>query len=119
MGIHNMLIILTFACGIVTGLAAFTRFLRWLLSRVYNSTLAFLVGLIAGSLRRIWPWKGEAIIRVINGKDYVVSQANALPGSFSGDLFFSLGLILAGAAAVIILERLARQKEETGGMFDA
>jgi putative membrane protein len=106
-GIHNKIIILVFACGIVVGLAAFSRFLRWLLARWYNQSLAFLVGLIAGSLRRIWPWKGEAITRLVNGKEYVISQPNALPPDFGGAFFFTLALMLAGAATVIVLERLA------------
>ena len=110
MGINNIFIILVFACGIVTGLAAFSRFLRWLLARAYNSTLACLVGLVAGSLRRIWPWKGDVVTRVIEGKEYVVSQKNILPGSFDGDFFFVVGLMLAGMVFVIVLEAIALRK---------
>ncbi|MDR1317665.1 MAG: DUF368 domain-containing protein [Spirochaetales bacterium] len=112
MGMRNMVIILVFACGVVTGLAAFTRFLRWILARWYNLTLAYLVGLIAGSLRRIWPWKGEALTRVIQGKEYVVSQKNALPADFDGTFFLSLGLMIIAAVALILLERAAAGKTE-------
>jgi putative membrane protein len=111
-GVHNLLIILTFACGIVVGLAAFSRFLRWILARWYNLTLAFLVGLMAGSLRRIWPWKGEAVTRLIQGKEYVVSQDNILPANFDKAFFLAAGLMIAGGLAVIILERLAAGKNE-------
>lgn len=110
LGISNALVILVFACGIVTGLALFTRFLRWLLARAYNGTLAFLVGLIAGSLRRIWPWKGEAVTEVIRGKVYVVAQPNVFPENFGGDFFFTLFLMVIGAASVVFLERLARER---------
>jgi putative membrane protein len=111
-GVHNLLIILTFACGIVIGLAAFSRLLRWILARWYNLTLAFLVGLMAGSLRRIWPWKGEAVTQIIRGKAYIVSQENILPPNFDKAFFIAAALMIAGALAVIILERLAAGKNE-------
>ncbi|MDR1932945.1 MAG: DUF368 domain-containing protein [Spirochaetales bacterium] len=110
-GMHNSLIILTFACGVVVGLAAFSRFLRWILARWYNLSLAFLVGLMAGSLRRIWPWKGEAVTQIIRGKEYVVAQQNALPANFDGAFFFAAGLMLAGAAAIIVLDRATSGKK--------
>ncbi|MCL1817982.1 MAG: DUF368 domain-containing protein [Spirochaetaceae bacterium] len=110
MGINNAVIILVFACGIVAGLAAFSRFLRWLLARAYNSTLAFLVGIIGGSLRRIWPWKGEVVTRVIEGKEFVVSQKNVLPDNFGGEFFLIVGLMIAGVVFFIALEALARKK---------
>ena len=110
MGINNMIIILVFACGIVVGLAAFTRFLRWLLARAYNLTLAFLVGIIGGSLRRIWPWKGEIVTRIVEGREYVVSQKNVLPDNFDGSFFLVVGLMLAGAVFFITLEAFALRK---------
>lgn len=48
-----------FAIGAVTGLALFSRVLTWLLREHHSYTLAFLVGVILGSLRRVWPWQTE------------------------------------------------------------
>ena len=110
MGINNMVIIFVFACGIVAGLASFSRFLRWLLARAYNLTLAFLVGIIGGSLRRIWPWKGDVVTRIIEGKEYVVSQRNVFPDKFDGNFFFIAGLMLAGVVFFIALEALTHRK---------
>ena len=47
----------TFALGAALGLGAFARVLGWLLHRHHTVTMATLVGLMAGSLRALWPWQ--------------------------------------------------------------
>lgn len=49
-----------FAAGAVTGLGVFSKLLSWLLAARHDATMAVLVGLMAGSLRRLWPWHDEA-----------------------------------------------------------
>ncbi|MEZ4578616.1 MAG: DUF368 domain-containing protein [Desulfobacterales bacterium] len=53
----NLLIIGVFAAGCAIGLAGFARFLKLLLQKYHYPTLAFLTGLMLGSMRKIWPWK--------------------------------------------------------------
>jgi len=48
----------TFILGAVLGLAGFVQVLRWLLARHRRITLALMTGLMAGSLRALWPWQG-------------------------------------------------------------
>ncbi len=43
--------------GCTIGLLAFARILTWLIRTRYESTLAFLCGLMAGSLQKLWPWR--------------------------------------------------------------
>lgn len=55
-----------FFAGAIIGLAIFVRLLTWLLKHYYLAVIAFLVGVMFGSLRRLWPWQttsteGEAI----------------------------------------------------------
>ncbi|MEJ6068385.1 DUF368 domain-containing protein, partial [Psychrobacter sp. 16-Bac2893] len=57
----NFAIIFTLVAGMATGLLLFTRMLKWLLSRYYQATLALLIGFIAGSLVKVWPWKTDAL----------------------------------------------------------
>lgn len=52
----NWPVILTFAFGCVCGILAFSKFLKWLMSRWEKATLMTLVGFIIGSLVRIWPY---------------------------------------------------------------
>lgn len=45
------------AAGCVVGLLAFSRLLKWLLAHHHDGTMAFLVGLMLGSLVKIWPFQ--------------------------------------------------------------
>ena len=46
-----------FAAGCLVGLLSFAKFLSWLLKRWRDLTLAFLTGLMLGSLNKVWPWR--------------------------------------------------------------
>jgi putative membrane protein len=48
-----------FALGALVGLGLFSRLLTWLLAEKSDLTMAALVGLMAGSLRALWPWQTE------------------------------------------------------------
>ncbi len=48
-----------FILGAGIGLGSFAVFLKWLLERAHDVTMAALVGLMAGSLRSLWPWLAE------------------------------------------------------------
>jgi putative membrane protein len=82
-----------FAVGAVVGLALFSQILHWALARHHDVVLAGLVGLMAGSLRILWPWP--------NGVD---SSALGAPGS---DLLLVVGAGLIGLVLVFGVARLA------------
>lgn len=46
-----------FAAGMVIGLFSFAKVLEWLLKRCHSMTMAFLIGLMFGSLRKIFPFE--------------------------------------------------------------
>jgi len=48
--------IATFGVGAIFGLASFSTVLHWLLRKYHDAVLAVLLGLMAGSLRVLWPW---------------------------------------------------------------
>ena len=48
-----------FVLGAVLGLSAFVGVLQWLLEHRRVLTLVVMTGLMAGSLRALWPWQGE------------------------------------------------------------
>lgn len=108
-GVNNIIIILVFCFGCASGLAGFSRFLNWLLSKWQNLTLAFLTGLMAGSMRKIWPWKGEAVVQIIRDKEHIISQPNVLPEDLGTSFFLAVFLMIAGVAAIIMLDRLAKK----------
>jgi len=94
--------------GAVVGIVAFSQVLSWLLHKHHDITVAFLTGLMIGSLRKIWPWKISA---------GVSGEHNVLPhmfvqGHINTDLFSGIALLLIGFMVVIILEHLASRGEE-------
>ncbi|GIU31676.1 DUF368 domain-containing protein [Shewanella sp. MBTL60-112-B2] len=50
-------IIVTFAAGAAIGILCFSHVLSALLRKFHDATLVFLIGLMLGTLGKIWPWK--------------------------------------------------------------
>lgn len=55
----NIAYIGTFAVGAVFGLGSFATLLKRLMREHHDVTMAALVGLMAGSLRALWPWQSD------------------------------------------------------------
>lgn len=53
----NLPVLAIFALGCACGLLIFARVLNFCLRRYHDATLALLIGIMAGSLRTVWPWK--------------------------------------------------------------
>jgi putative membrane protein len=56
---RDLLFVLVFMLGAGTGLGLFSTLLNYLLQHRHDATMAVLVGLMAGSLRALWPWLAE------------------------------------------------------------
>ena len=118
----DLKVLLIFASGCVVGLVSFAGILRWLLTHWRDLTLAFLTGLMIGSLNKIWPWKETLTWRTNSqGEQVPVLQSNLWPEQFaqlSGQdpqLWWAIGLAVTGVVLVLGLEWLAaRQPQSTG-----
>jgi putative membrane protein len=106
-----------FALGCAVGLATFVRLLRWLLDRWHGQTVALLVGVMAGSLWKIWPFR-TVLESTTNarGKLVVLRDALAAPPSLAS-LLLALLLAAIGVALVMGLEQLQQRRglAEMGG----
>ena len=100
---ESALVVATMVAAMGTGLLTFARVLRWLFDRWREGTLAVLVGLMAGSLRKLWPF-------VEHGSDG--SEALAWPGVADPALGATVLLFAAGAGAVLALEAAGRRKKQ-------
>ncbi|PAP75206.1 DUF368 domain-containing protein [Rubrivirga marina] len=76
-----------FALGALVGLGLFSRLLTWLLAEKSDLTMAALIGLMAGSLRALWPWQTE-------------TREMLAP---TGDVPAVVGLMVLGLAIVAVL----------------
>lgn len=109
--------LMIFAFGCLTGLLLFTRLLAWLLKRFHTVTLAVLTGFMIGSLNKVWPWKQTLTTRInSHGEEVPLDQANLLPGQFleltgqNPQLAYSLILMVVAIVLVLVLERLGASK---------
>jgi putative membrane protein len=92
---RDMVTLLVFVAGTVTGLALFSQALHWSLQHHHDTVMAALIGLMAGSARVVWPWP--------NGLE---STRLGAPG---GDFPVTFGLAAVAFAAVLALGWLANR----------
>ena len=85
-------IILTFILGAIIGLLGFSRVLKYLFKNYRNITYSIMLGLIIGSIHKIWPWKKDLIPKIT---DF--------------DIVISTILILCGFSLILILEKINKQ----------
>ncbi len=104
---QNLIIILVFCIGCGVGLLGFSRVLNYLLHKFHNLTMAFLTGLIAGSLQKIWPWKEIVETQVIRGKTHVIWGGPSMPPAIDQEFYIATGLVVLGFIAVLVIERLS------------
>jgi putative membrane protein len=93
---REFLFLCVFAAGIGVGLLVFTRFISKLLARFFNVTMAFMIGLMAGSLYELWPFKGHD---VVGGETVVLG--NTLQGIDPGGATIALVTFTAGVLLVL------------------
>lgn len=108
--IHRQLAILgVFALGCLIGMAFFTRLLDILLRKWHDLTMAFLLGLVLGSLWPLWPFKTTAVVG-----DETIYLSNKIPEVFGGNEVVTLITVIIGAlivAAFLIMEKRLQEAE--------
>ena len=101
----------TVGAGAIIGIVTFAQVLAWLFKRYHDLTIAVLIGLMVGSLRKIWPWKETvAYITDRHGEILPTVERNFLPNSLDGEVFMALGLALTGFIVVLALNRLSESR---------
>ena len=106
--VHELQLInlMCFAAGAATGLLLFSRLLSWLMHHFIARTLAFLAGILLGSLKIIWPWKLADGEGVEVGDKLVPMMSNASPSTFAvqtGENAYLGFAVLAAVAAVLLV----------------
>ncbi len=96
--------------GSLVGLISFAQILGWLLKRYHDLIMAILIGLMCGSLRKIWPWK-ETVTTFIDshGKEIPSLQSNIIPSSFTSEVVYALLFMLIGILVIWGLDFWARK----------
>ncbi len=97
-----------FLAGAAVGLALFSTVLGRLLDRARNPVMAVMVGLMAGSLRVLWPWPNG--VGVISRHENEIISGTGLDWPAADEWLAPTLAAVAGLAAVLIITRLARDR---------
>ena len=120
---RDFITLILIAAGAAIGLVTFAQILSWFFKRYHDYTVAVLIGLLLGSLRKVWPWKVDSAwlldgngqyIRE-HGERIVTEQINVWPdistAAGMAEALLALTLAAVGMGAVLLLERVANRKE--------
>jgi putative membrane protein len=92
--------------GAVVGLLSVSRLLGWLFRKYHDATIAFLTGLMLGSLRKVWPWKAPAGPAVSGGEDSAAAiHVNVFPSEWTLETTAALALALIGFMLILWISR--------------
>ena len=95
-----------FFLGIILGIKFFTKLLTFLLDNYRNYIMSFLIGLMIGSLNKIWPWQ-NAINRNNLIENY--QMVPVLPQHYNGDdpeISKAITFVFLGFASIFFLEKI-------------
>ena len=86
-------IISSFIVGALIGVISFSKILKWLFKNYKSLAYSIILGLVIGSIEKIWPWN----------KSFSAELSNL-------DLFLSISLVILGFIIVFILEKTKKVK---------
>lgn len=112
-------VILVFAGGCLCGLLSFARLLFWLLRDLRAPTLTVLLGVLAGSLYNLWPWREAA---AQEGAELLYRNISPLQWAAREGwmaLLLCLWLMLAAFALVWVLETLGGKSGKKSSSSEA
>ena len=89
----EMIVIFTFIFGALVGLLGFSRILKYLFNKHRDTTYTIMLGLVIGSIEKVWPWN----------KSFSTELSNL-------NLFLSISLVILGFIIVVLLERIKKIK---------
>ncbi|KLU03587.1 membrane protein [Rhodopirellula islandica] len=101
-----------FAAGCLFGLLAFSRLLNYLLEHFRDATMAVLIGLMIGSVGRLWPLQRvtpETAELELKHQEFVW----VLPHHYEGSLVVLLALAITAAIVVIAADHFTRRMQSS------
>ena len=87
----ELIVIFTFVLGALIGLLGFSRILKYLFNNYRESTYTIMLGLVIGSIEKVWPWN----------KSFSAELSNL-------NLFISISLVILGFIIVVLLEKIKK-----------
>jgi putative membrane protein len=107
----NINVIAYFAIGVFIGVLSFVRIVNWSINKFYDTTIAAFLGLIIGSLYKLWPWKQILSAMILDSCSITLKHAIYLPTDFNNEFWIAIALIIAGIIFSFLIS-LLRVKSE-------
>lgn len=100
-----------FASGALLGLLTFSKLLKYLMTYFREITISFLIGVMLGSLLKIWPWKNIGQWTNIDGKEVPENIMYVMPWNIndyqmSSDLVYPLCFVLLGIFIIKVINNI-------------
>jgi putative membrane protein len=111
---RDMVVVTLFALGCGLGLLLFTRLLKWVLAKFHDPTIAFLTGLMAGSLVGLWPFRKFETVGDDNVGFERVDLGWVMP-PVDGNTFATSIAFLIGSVLVMAFLKFDRAKTQKKG----
>jgi len=121
----NWPVLILFGVGCVLGIAAFSKFLHWLIAHYERPTLITLIGFTLGSLVKVWPWSdkvsvltaqlmrdGQTTEQAQAGVQALVGSGFDLAAMINPQTVSAIVWMLVGALLVVGLEWLGHSKSK-------
>ena len=95
-----------FFLGIIFGIKFFTKFLTFILENYRRYTMSFLIGLMIGSLNKIWPWQN-----IIKKNNSIIDHQMipVFPQNYNGgdpEMNKAITFLFLGFISIFILEKV-------------
>ncbi|MBN2407585.1 MAG: DUF368 domain-containing protein [Elusimicrobia bacterium] len=107
--LESFVILAVFSSGCLAGLTGFARLMRLLLKKYTDRTLYFLIGLVAGSVAVLWPFKDYPAVTGQKIEIAVTTSANVMPGGLR-EVSIALFFLLLGFVCSFGLSYIANKK---------
>jgi len=118
----NWPVLFLFGIGCVLGIAAFSKFLHWLIAHYERPTLITLIGFTLGSLVKVWPWSDKISVMMAQfmrdgqtaeeagiGVEALVDIGANLSAVIDPQIFSAIVWMAIGALLVVALEWFGHQ----------
>ena len=116
----NFMVLFWVAAGAAIGIVTFAQILGWLFKRYHDLTVAALIGMMIGSLRKIWPWKEVVLYGTDrHGEQVPIQLANVLPDAWTSEVTYALLLAIVGFALVFAIDYWASRREKQSVIIEA
>ena len=92
----NWSVLVPFVLGAIVGIVAFSKFLKWLLSRYERQTMLLLVGFVLGTMLKIWPWADKEAVSAAGHGLQIVEAIIAMA---------------VGVGLVVLIQSLSKKQE--------